>query len=78
MAVSRLLRHGVEAHVGPGRRAGDGDPHRGAVGPDALHLSGLGIDILDLPQGHVREQLVAPPSVPDTLLASEMATWPSM
>ena len=60
VAVCVVLGHGVEPDVGAGRRAGDGDPHRGAVDVGELHLAGLGIDVLELAQVHVPDQLVAP------------------
>ena len=60
MALGVLLCHRVEADVSAWRRAGDGDPNRGAVGTGGLDLARLGIDRLKLAQGHVFDQLKAP------------------
>ena len=65
VAVGVVLGHGVEPDVGAGRRAGDGDPHRGAVDVGELHLAGLRIDVLELAQGHVPDQLVSPSAKPE-------------
>ena len=60
VALGVLLCHRVEADVRAWRRAGDGDPNRGAVGTGGLDLARLGIDRLKLAQGHVFDQLKAP------------------
>ncbi len=44
-------------HIMPGGRL---EPNE--TPEDALHLAGLGIDVLDLPQGHVAGQFVSPPA----------------
>ena len=76
VAVKVVLGHRVDAEVGAGQRARDGDTHRGAVGGRDLHLAGLGIDGLDLAEGDVPDQLVAPPSISEDavgLLDDEVA-----
>ena len=53
VTVKGLLCHRVDADVGARQRASDGDPHRGAVTEGGPYLPRLGVDRLDLPQGHV-------------------------
>ena len=63
MAVQGVFGHRVNAGVGAGQSARNGDSHRRAVGAGRLDLAGLGIDGLDLAQRHVPNQLIAPPAV---------------
>ena len=65
MPLGGLVGDRLETHVGAGRSAGDGDLHRGGVGPDALDLAGLRVHLVQLPEQHVAHHLVAPAAEPE-------------